>query len=155
MLVIYNAYTSWHSIFIGYTMEPPCVVLTENYSFLKLSGFNIRLLWSQTLVYSIRIKINSRKLPVNFNIICIYHVYTMYIPCIYHVYTMYIPWIYWLTGMVYTWYILIIIFIGVPDVGTYYWLGFQMKVIPSHQSWRAVTTHLNMFSGLQFSFFAI
>jgi hypothetical protein len=32
-----------HSIFIGYTMEPPCVVLTEKFSSLKLSGFIIRL----------------------------------------------------------------------------------------------------------------
>jgi hypothetical protein len=83
-----------HSLYIGYTMKPRCVVLMDNYSFLKLSGFNIRLPWSWTLVYSFRIQINSRKLK--FNILCIYHVHTMYIPAlaIYMVYTWYIHGIY-------------------------------------------------------------
>ncbi len=85
-------------------------VLRENYAFLNISCFNIRLSSTMALVYSIELHINPWKWK--FNIQCIYLVNTRYISHL-GIY------------MVYTWYIPTLYLVGVPD-GIYWDLLFKL-----------------------------
>ncbi len=84
-----------------YTRYFCCEVLKENYACFNISCFNIRLSSTIELIYSIELHINSWKR--NFNIHCIYMVYTRYIPPLG-------------INMVYKWYIPNTYLVGVPDV---------------------------------------
>ncbi len=61
-------------------MKLRCVDLKDKYAVLKFSGFDITLSSPMAWVHSNRIRKNTRKL--HFNILCIYMVYTMYIPAL-------------------------------------------------------------------------
>ena len=86
--IVYTMYIS--RIYLVYTMGLHCLDLKDEYAFLKFSGFDITLSSPMAWVHRNRIRKNTRKL--HFNILCIYMVYTMYIPAlgIYMVYTWYI-----------------------------------------------------------------
>ncbi len=96
---IYHAYTCYMSciyqVFVIWSLR-------ENYTFLNISCFNIRLSSTMALVYSIALHINPWFFF--FNIQCIYLGYTRYIQPL-GIY------------MVYTWYTPSIYLVGVPDDG--------------------------------------